>query len=124
MRSAVFLILIFSGAAHAQSEKSAEALTSATEIRFWLDMFYSDCRHYPSTRDGLEALIKKPKHDCEKWGPEPYIYLLPKDPWNRPWNYVSDGKSFELKSLGADGRDGGVGENADFRYPWPPPDDL
>ena len=102
-----------------EKTKSEEALIQATEIRFWLDMYYTDCGQFPKTEAGLQALIEKPRSGCPNWGPDPYTYVIPRDPWGRSWIYSSDGKALELHSLGADGLVGGVGENADISYTWP-----
>jgi type II secretion system protein G len=112
----LFLLLSLSPA-FALAENAQEP-PSAVEIRFWLDEFYTDCGRYPTIEEGLQALLVKPPK-LKGWGPEPYARALPKDPWGRDWLYQSDGNTFDLISLGKDGREGGVGENADIDYHWP-----
>jgi len=81
-----------------------------------LSRFYMDCGRYPSDAEGLEALISNPGDTG--WN-GPYLkasQIL--DPWGNPYIYVSEGTinpgSFDLISLGADGQEGGDGENADI----------
>ncbi len=73
---------------------------------------------FPSTEQGLEALVHKPSGD-----PEPknypqggYLPRLPKDPWGNPYYYVFPGEfgPYDLYSLGADGEEGGDGAAADI----------
>ncbi len=74
---------------------------------------------YPTTEEGLEALIKNPDPDKYKSFP-PNGFLdsksTPLDPWKHPYIYVNNGDSFDLISLGADGKEGGDKENADISY--------
>lgn len=78
-----------------------------------LDMYYTDCGVYPTTEEGLQALVEKPA-SCPNWGPEPYIKRVNPDPWRNDFVYESNGSEFVLKSLGKDRREGGTGENADI----------
>ena len=78
-----------------------------------LDMYFASCGSYPSTDDGLNALIEAPG-DCPTWGPESYIQKLPKDPWNNEFQYEREGSNYVLTSLGGDGRPGGTGADADI----------
>lgn len=85
-----------------------------------LQTYRLDNYNYPTTDQGLEALVSKP--DVEpiprKWRTEGYIEKLPSDPWQRPYVYVSPGeeKPFEIFSYGRDGQQGGEGEDADINY--------
>jgi general secretion pathway protein G len=73
---------------------------------------------YPSTRDGLEALVSAPEGLArpERYREGGYIRRLPADPWGAPYQYARPGRSapFEILSLGADGRLGGDGADADI----------
>ena len=73
---------------------------------------------YPSTADGLQALVKPPASitDPSRYQPGGYIKKLPNDPWGRPYLYASPGQhgTFDISTLGADGAPGGTGENADI----------
>jgi general secretion pathway protein G len=85
------------------------------EISKQLDMYNTECSNYPTTEQGLQALIQSPGEDaCPNWGPEPYLKKEPKDPWNRTFIYESDGTSFTLKSLGKDKKEGGEGYDKDI----------
>jgi general secretion pathway protein G len=83
-----------------------------------LNLYKLDNFNYPSTQQGLEALSTKPSGD-----PEPsnykaggYVKNLPKDPWNRPYQYLSPGVKGEIDifSLGRDGKPGGESYDADI----------
>ncbi len=80
-----------------------------------LDGFVVDVGRYPSTQEGLNSLRTKPD-GIEKWN-GPYLKKeIPADPWGNPYQYRSPGRSggYEIISYGADGREGGEGENADI----------
>ncbi len=83
-----------------------------------LSLYKLDNFNYPSTQQGLDALVTKPSGD-----PEPknyksggYIKSLPKDPWGNPYQYLSPGSKSEIDifSLGRDGKPGGEGIDADI----------
>ena len=83
-----------------------------------LDMFKINNSVYPSTEEGLEALVKNP--DTEKYpnySSSGYFKdsKLPKDSWGRPFIYINDDGHIELISLGADGKEGGKNEGADIK---------
>ncbi|MAM89036.1 type II secretion system major pseudopilin GspG [Allohahella sp. A8] len=81
------------------------------------DMYKLDNHTYPSTDQGLQALVSKPSGfpEAKNWNPEGYIKTLPKDPWGNDYNYVSPGLNgpYDVFSYGADGQEGGEGYNAD-----------
>jgi general secretion pathway protein G len=83
-----------------------------------LNMYRLDNFAYPSTNQGLEALVSQPGGlpEARNWKAGGYIDRLPKDPWGRDYAYLSPGQrgDFDLYSLGADGQPGGEGENADI----------
>ncbi|RMG73931.1 MAG: type II secretion system protein GspG [Nitrospirae bacterium] len=92
-------------AAKAQIELFGEAL----------DQFRLDTGRYPTTSEGLDALIHNP--GIEGWdGPYLRKNVVPKDPWGRPYQYQSPGShgEYDLFSYGADGSPGGEGENKDI----------
>ncbi len=72
---------------------------------------------YPTTADGLEALVRPPASltQAQRYQPGGYIKKLPSDPWGRPYRYAAPGQhgAVDIYSLGADGGEGGEGENAD-----------
>lgn len=90
--------------------KTNGAKMALSEISRSLDMHYADCGYYPMA---LQDLTTNPK-TCDNWGPEPYIKNIGNDPWGRPWLYERMyEESFRVKTLGADGIEGGDGDNLD-----------
>jgi general secretion pathway protein G len=81
-----------------------------------LEMYNQDCNSYPTTEQGLEALVKQPAGDppCESWGPQPYSKELPKYAWGTKFVYTSDGTDFEIVSYGKGRRAGGDGAAKDI----------
>ena len=79
-----------------------------------LDTYRLDVGKYPSTEQGLQALRTKPS-DEEKWD-GPYLpKSVPKDPWGHPYVYSrTDNGEVKMISLGADGTEGGEGEDKDI----------
>lgn len=82
-----------------------------------LKLYKLDNQRYPSTEQGLQALITKPGSgpSANGWKAGGYMEKLPKDPWGNPYQYLSPGIHGEVDvfSLGADGQPGGTGEDAD-----------
>lgn len=96
--------------------KTKTAATQISEIDKALEIFRLDTGRYPTTAEGLQALVAQPGAITGWNGP----YLkggLPNDPWGNPYRYANPGPngSFEVLSLGADNAPGGDGENADQR---------
>ena len=94
------------------------ARSNMSGIASALDFYKLDNKKYPSTEQGLEALVTKPD-GASNWNPNGYLPKLPKDPWDNPYVYISpgiDGKPYDLYSLGADGVDGGEDFNADLSF--------
>jgi general secretion pathway protein G len=83
-----------------------------------LKMYKLDNYNYPSTDQGLEALVQKPagSPEAKNWKSGGYMDRVPKDPWGNTYQYLSPGTrgDVDLFSLGADGRPGGDGVNADI----------
>ncbi|MFP4154695.1 MAG: type II secretion system major pseudopilin GspG [Halothiobacillaceae bacterium] len=96
----------------AKAKQDIRALESA------LNMYKLDNLAYPSTDQGLEALVQRPGGTPEprNWRSGGYVDRLPEDPWGRPYQYLSPGEhgDFDVYSLGADGQAGGDGANADI----------
>lgn len=84
------------------------------EIGKQLDMYNADCSGYPTTEQGLEVLKTSPGEACPNWGPEPYWKKDFKDSWGKEFIYESDGSSYTMKSLGADRRESGEGNDKDI----------
>ena len=97
------------------SAKSKTAEIQIERLSTILDLFYLDVGRYPSSEEGLQALVDKPS-SIENWN-GPYLKEADTlvDPWGRPYTYEIPGQSgdFDLVSLGADGQEGGEGEAAD-----------
>lgn len=83
-----------------------------------LDYYRLDNLNYPSTDQGLEALVEKPSGfpEPKNYNPDGYIKKLPTDPWGSPYIYEQRERSFELYSLGGDGAEGGEALGRDIRY--------
>ncbi len=81
-----------------------------------LDMYRLDNFQYPSTDQGLEALVSQPSGfpEPKNWNPDGYIKALPTDPWGSPYRYERSGSDVSVFSLGADGTEGGEGTAADI----------
>ena len=99
----------------------ARVMAAQNDIRAMvtaLDLYRLDNSHYPSTEQGLEALVNKPAGFPEprSWGPEPYLRKLTTDQWGTAYLYINSGRQFDLYSLGADGQEGGEGIAADIFY--------
>ncbi len=83
-----------------------------------LELYRLDNGDYPSTDQGLEALVTQPSGYPEprRWNPEGYLKKLPVDPWDEPYLYFSEDRNFEVYSLGSDRQEGGEGVDSDLRY--------
>jgi general secretion pathway protein G len=96
--------------------KRTKATADIAELKTALDRFYIDNGYYPTSDQGLTALVSRPSSgripaNYEESG---YIQRVPPDPWGNPYFYQSDGNNYVLKSFGADGQEGGEGKNADI----------
>lgn len=81
-----------------------------------LDTYRLDVGRYPTTEEGLAALLAAPPAAAGKWN-GPYLKkAVPLDPWGHPFQYRAPGAKgdFEIVSLGRDGQPGGSGEDADI----------
>lgn len=82
-----------------------------------LDMYRLDNFSYPTTQQGLEALVTQPADpSIRNWRVGGYLKKLPKDPWGNPYQYLYPGTQGEVDiwSMGADGQTGGDGVTADI----------
>ena len=82
-----------------------------------LKLYRLDNQRYPTTEQGLNALVAKPALDPvpPNWKPNGYLERLPKDPWGHGYQYLNPGLRGEIDvfSFGADGQPGGAGNDAD-----------
>jgi len=94
--------------------KRTKAMADIAELKTGLDRYYIDNGSYPTTEQGLQALVSPPAQGGQGDPEGGYIRRVPNDPWNNPYVYQSDGNTYTLKSYGADGAEGGTGKNADI----------
>jgi general secretion pathway protein G len=80
-----------------------------------LDLYYLDAGHYPTTAEGLRALLERPGGTVAWAGPYLKGDTVPNDPWGNPYIYRAPGQhgSYDIVSYGADGQEGGTGADAD-----------
>lgn len=94
------------------------AQTDLKTISAALKMYRLDNGAYPTTAQGLQALVERPTSSPapRNWHEEGYLPELPTDPWGRPYAYASPGRTgpFDLISHGRDGEAGGEGMDADL----------
>jgi general secretion pathway protein G len=96
--------------------KATAAQTDVTNIMNALKIYKLDNGRYPSTDQGLQALVAKPTTGTVPPNWKSYLDKLPNDPWQRPYQYANPGVHGEIDvfSFGADGQPGGEGEDADI----------
>ncbi len=81
-----------------------------------LELYRLDNGYYPSTEQGLQALVSKPSGYPEprRWNQDGYLKKTPVDPWDEPYLYFSKDRTMEVYSYGADRKEGGEGIDADI----------
>lgn len=81
-----------------------------------LDLFKLETGRYPTTQEGLQALVQQPTGVTGWNGPYLKKKVVPKDPWSNDYHYVSPGQhgDYDISSWGADNREGGEGDNKDI----------
>lgn len=94
--------------------KSQTTATQIDQLGAALDFFKVDNGRYPTSEEGLKALIEAPSGLATWNGPYLAKPQVPEDAWKRAFHYGTDGDGYDLYSLGADGRAGGTGANADI----------
>ena len=103
----------------AETSKVDAAELQVKQLRSALQMYRLDIGNYPTTDQGLAALMSPPADVADYWR-GPYLEeVLPEDPWRSPYQYespVNNLQGFVLYSLGADSARGGEGNNADVGY--------
>ena len=97
--------------------RAVAAKSDIAAIMSALKLYRLDNQRYPSTEQGLAALVTKPDQPPvpPNWKPGGYLERLPKDPWGRPYQYLNPGLKGEVDVMtyGADGQPGGTGPDAD-----------
>jgi general secretion pathway protein G len=104
-------VLSFLGESKVKATKiQIESLGSA------LDLYALDTGKYPSSSQGLVALMQRPGEETGWSGPYLKGNVVPNDPWGRPYIYRSPGQhgAYDIMSYGADGQEGGTGADADI----------
>ncbi|MGH1424190.1 MAG: type II secretion system major pseudopilin GspG [Pseudooceanicola sp.] len=98
--------------------RAARVQSDLAVLNSSIELFRLDNFRYPTTEQGLAALVDRPTQPplAENWATNGYIDRLPTDPWGRPYLYLQPGVhgAFDIFSLGADGREGGTGADADI----------
>lgn len=103
-----------------QPDNARIAATKADikNIETALSMYKLDNFQYPSTSQGLQALVQRPSGspEAKNWKPGGYLQKLTKDQWGNPYQYLNPGNHgvIDVYSFGADGQPGGEGVNADI----------
>lgn len=100
-----------------EKARKTRAETEIKTIASALKVYRLDNFDYPTTEQGLEALVERPNDpNLTNWDPEGYLERMPVDPWNRPYVYLYPGQrsDIDIYSLGRDGRPGGEGPDADI----------
>ena len=103
---------------HVGAAKDATARSQIEMLGAALDAYRLDAGAYPSTQQGLQALVETPTIDAPASWRGPYLRkAVPLDPWGRPYVYLAPGEvnanGYDLASYGSDGTPGGEGDNAD-----------
>lgn len=100
----------------ADDARVTAARTDVGNLMQALKLYRLDNMRYPSAEQGLQALVARPTTEPVPANWKPYLEKLPNDPWGRPYQYLNPGLKGEVDvlSLGADGKSGGEGNNADI----------
>ena len=101
---------------HMGASKTKAAKVQVGNLSAALDMYKLDVGKYPTTEQGLAALVEKPS-DSKRWnGPYLRKTKVPQDPWIQDYHYASPGEhgKFDIYSYGADDKEGGEGEDQDI----------
>ena len=100
---------------YVSSAKTDTAQLQIEEFGAALDMYKLEVGRHPNTQEGLQALVEAPGGATNWNGPYLKKKTVPKDPWGTDYHYASPGQhgAFDLSTLGADGREGGEGEDRD-----------
>ena len=100
----------------ADDARATAARTDVNNVMQALKLYRLDNQRYPSSEQGLSALVSRPTAGAIPPNWKPYLEKLPSDPWGRPYQYLNPGVKGEIDvmSFGADGQPGGEGKNADI----------
>ncbi|MBN1361749.1 MAG: type II secretion system major pseudopilin GspG [Sedimentisphaerales bacterium] len=98
-----------------EQARRVKAKTDIRSIQQALSLFKSDTGRFPTTSEGLAALVTNPGN-VRNYNASAYLERVPTDPWGNPYIYLCpglNGKDYDLESFGKDGEDGGTGDDAD-----------
>jgi general secretion pathway protein G len=98
-----------------EQARRTKAKIDIRSIESSLALFKTDTGRFPTTSEGLEALVKNP--GIKGYSTDGYLDNVPCDPWGNKYLYICPGihgKDYDLKSFGKDGEEGGTGDNADI----------
>jgi len=100
----------------ADDARVTAARTDVNRLMQALKLYKLDNQRYPTTDQGLQALVTKPSAGPIPPNWKPYVDKLPNDPWGRPYQYANPGVKGEIDvySFGADGTIGGEGKDAEI----------
>ena len=100
----------------ADDARVTAARTDVNNLMQALKLYKLDNQRYPTAQQGLQALVAKPGVDPVPGNWKPYLDKLPSDPWGNTYQYLNPGIKGEVDvmSLGADGKPGGEGKDADI----------
>jgi len=95
--------------------RRTKAMVDIRSVQSALAMFKTDTGRFPTTAEGLQALVANP--GLKGYDPDGYLEKVPSDPWGNRYLYISPGlhsKDYDLESFGKDGEDGGSDKDADI----------
>jgi general secretion pathway protein G len=100
----------------ADDARVTAARTDVNNLMQALKLYKLDNQRYPTSEQGLQALVSRPATAPAPPNWKPYLEKLPNDPWGRAYQYLNPGVKGEIDvmSFGADGQTGGEGVNADI----------
>lgn len=98
--------------------RAARAQSDIAAVQAAVNLYRLDNFRYPTTDQGLEALVTRPGTEPvpQNWASGGYMDRVPQDPWGRPYQYLQPGVhgDFDVFTYGADGAPGGTGADADI----------
>lgn len=98
-----------------EQARRTKAMVDIRSMQSALGMFKADTGRFPTTSEGLQALVTNP--GLKGYDIDAYLERVPTDPWGNRYIYISPGinsKDYDLESYGKDGEDGGTDNNADI----------
>jgi general secretion pathway protein G len=100
----------------ASDARVTAARTDINQLMQALKLYKLDNQRFPTSEQGLEALVRKPTAGPPTVNWRPYVEKLPTDPWGRPYQYLNPGVKGDIDvfSFGADGQQGGQDQDADL----------